>query len=242
VVIFDSEIMRKRLLLLFAGFSILTVFPGLYFRPHYFVTVLPAVALFATTGTLWAARNLGRAVRAPHEAVAVLVAAVVLGLSIFLQYRTFFCLSPIGVSRAMYGLEPFPEAAEIGRWLRAQPGGEKPILVLGAEPEIYFYSGRRSATGYIYVYSVWENQRYANSMMHQMVREIEDARPQYVIVEFVPKRLEGWTAEFLNRSYILEGRVDMISHTKTEYLWGPDARSKPGRARRYLYVFKRITE
>ena len=238
----DPESFRKRLLLLFAGFSALTVCPGLYFRPHYFVTVLPAVALLAAAGVSPIARSLSRAAGVPWESVAMGIAVLALGASIWSQYLIFFRFTPKEVSRVMYGLEPFPEAVEIGRWLRAQPGKENPVLVLGAEPEIYFYSGRRSATGYIYVYSVWENQLYADSMMRQMIREVEDSRPQYVIVEFVPKRLQGWTAEFLNRSYMLEGRVDMISSAQTEYLWGAEASTKPGRARRYLYVFKRVAE
>jgi hypothetical protein len=238
----DPEPFRKRLLLLFAGFSALTVCPGLYFRPHYFVTALPAVALLAAAGVSLMARGLSRASGVPWEPVAMGIAALALGTSILSQYSIFVRFTPLEVSRAMYGLEPFPEAVEIGHWLRAQPGGKAPVLVLGAEPEIYFYSGRRSATGYIYVYSVWENQIYADSMMRQMIREVEDSRPQYVIVEFVPKRLEGWTTEFLNRSYILEGRVDIISHHQTEYVWGAEARTKPRRARRYLYIFKRVAE
>ena len=238
--IFDPELIQKRLLLLFTGCSALTVCPGLYFRPHYFVTVLPAVALLAAAGALLVARSLAKATGAPRQVVVLLIAALALGMSILPQYRALFRLVPHEVSRAMYGLEPFPEAVEIGRWLRAQPGKENPVLVLGAEPEIYFYSGRRSATGYIYVYSIWENQGYAESMTRQMIREIENARPQYVIVEFVPKRLEAWVVGFLNRSYILDGRVDMISNSQTEYLWGAEAKTKPGRAMRYLYVFKRV--
>ena len=239
-VIFDPELIQKRLLLLFTGYSALTVCPGLYFRPHYFVTFLPAVALLSAAGASLVARRFCRATGAPREAVSLLIAALVMGTSVLPQYPVFFQLTPQEVSRAMYGLEPFPEAVEVGRWLRAQPGKENPVLVLGAEPEIYFSSGRHSATGYIYVYSVWENQSYADSMTHQMIREIEDARPQYVIIEFVPKRLEAWAIGFLNRFYILEGRVDMISQAETEYLWGADARTKSGRARRYLYLFKKV--
>jgi len=45
--------------------------------------------------------------------------------------------------------------------------------VLGSEPQIYFYSGRRSATGYLYMYSLTEEQKYALRMQKEMIGEIE---------------------------------------------------------------------
>jgi len=238
-VIYASELRGvRRLLLLFLGFSALTVCPGLYFRSHYFVTLLPAVALLASIGACLIARGLFRGSRRP-EAIALLIIVLVLGLTTIFQSGVFFRMSPKEASRAMYGLEPFPEAVEVGRWLGEQPGNS-PVLVLGAEPEIYFYARRRSATGYIYVYSLWENQRYADQMVQQMTREIETARPGYVIVEFVPQRLQNWADDFLKRYYSLEGRVDMISDSQTEYRWGAEARTALARARRYLFIFKRI--
>ncbi len=55
------------------------------------------------------------------------------------------------------------------------------IAVLGSEPEIYFYSHRHSATGYIYTYGLMEPQKYAQQMQQEMIREIEAARPKYLI-------------------------------------------------------------
>ena len=53
--------------------------------------------------------------------------------------------------------------------------------MLGSEPEIYFYSHRHSATGYIYTYALMEPQKYAQQMQQEMIREIERARPKYLI-------------------------------------------------------------
>ena len=55
------------------------------------------------------------------------------------------------------------------------------LRVLGSEPEIYFYSHRHSATGYIYTYGLMEPQKYAQQMQQEMIREIEGARPKYLI-------------------------------------------------------------
>ena len=51
----------------------------------------------------------------------------------------------------------------------------------GSEPQIYFYSHRHSATGYIYTYPLMEPQKYARQMQSEMIHEIESAQPKYLI-------------------------------------------------------------
>jgi len=55
------------------------------------------------------------------------------------------------------------------------------VAVIGSEPEIYFYAQRHSATGFIYTYSLMEEQRFALAMQKQMIREIEEAKPFRVV-------------------------------------------------------------
>jgi hypothetical protein len=180
-------------------------------------------------------RHPGRAWGAVPAALAV----IALGWPV-LQERTFFFeMTPVQASRRLYGLEPFPEAIEIGRRLQEKSEPQDRIAILGAEPEIFFYAHRRSATGYIYVYSVWEDQPYADRMAQEMIREIETAQPRFVIVQFIPPRLDGWARPYLKQFYEPEGRVDMISDEQTRYYWGADA-SKPGPApRRMIQIFRR---
>jgi len=231
---------RRATMISFALFSALSITPGLYFRSHYFVTALPAIALldgagFASVGGLMLRRHPGRAWGAAPAALAV----IALGWPVLQQRAFFFEMTPIQASRHLYGLEPFPEAIEIGRRLQEQSEPQDRIAILGAEPEIFFYAHRRSATGYIYVYSVWENQPYADRMAQEMIREIETAQPRFVIVQFIPPRLDGWARPYLKQFYELEGRVDMISDEQTRYYWGADA-SKPGPApRRVIQIFRR---
>lgn len=225
---------------LFAIFSALTVTPGLYFRPHYFVTVLPAVALlvgnFCTTFSRYGTDSGLK--RWMAKAPMVLGVAALCWL-IILHWSFFFIETPTQASRTLYGSEPFPEAIEIGRYLRAHSGPDDRIAVLGAEPEIFFYSHRRSATGYIYFYGVWEDSTVTERMTKEMVREIETAQPRYIIVEFIPPRLMEWARGYLNKGYVLVGRIDIVSDDITEYYWDEKARA-PGTAPAHtLVVLKR---
>jgi hypothetical protein len=224
----------------FALFSLLTITPGLYFRSHYFVTALPAVALLAgagcaAVGGLMLRWKPGWA----RGAAPTMLAVVALGWPVVQQRAFFFEMTPIQASRHLYGLEPFPEAVEIGRRLQEQSKPEDRIAILGAEPEIFFYAHRRSATGYIYVYSVWEDQRYADRMAQEMIREIETAQPRFIIVQYIPPRLDGWARPYLRQFYEPEGRADILSDEQTRYYWGADAR-KPGPApRNVVHIFRR---
>ncbi len=216
-VLFDRELRERRALILsFAVFSFLTVVPGLYFRGHYFVTVLPAVALLAGVGVAAVHRQLvQRERRGAWAAIPAALTVVALGWVVLDQRTFFFHASPVQASRMMYGLEPFPEAIEIAR--------------------------RRSATGYIYVFGVWEENRYSERMAQEMMKEIEAAKPKYVVVEFIPNRLMERARQHLARSYTLDGRVDMMSDSRTEYVWGDRANARAPGAQRTLLVFRRIT-
>lgn len=125
----------------------------------------------------------------------------------------------------MYGLSLFPESMEIAEYIKAHSKKEDKIAVLGSEPQIFFYSNRHSATGYIYTYPLMENQKYALKMQKGMAEEIEKARPTYLIFVNVPdswgvrknseKYIFNWFKEYSKHYYDLVGTLDM----KTEPRW-----------------------
>ena len=225
---------------LFTVFSSLTVTPGLYFRLHYFVTLLPAVALLAGNGCSAVSRYITYS-RFSWGKMAVPMALVIgaLGWAFIRQWPFFFIETPTQASRTLYGREPFPEAIEISRYLEAHSEPRDRIAVIGAEPEIFFYTHRRSATGYIYFYGVWEVPLIAERMAKEMVREIEAARPRFVVVEFIPPRLIDWARGYLNKEYEIVGRIDIVSDEKTEYYWGEKARAPGTMPARTLVVLER---
>src|SRR6185436_19492825 len=93
--------------------------------------------------------------------------------SVFAHRDVLLRLPVAAASRQLYAANPCPEAVEIAKYIKAHSTKDETIVVLGSEPEIYFYADRRSATGYIYMYSLTESQPYAAAMQDQMIREIE---------------------------------------------------------------------
>ena len=166
----------------FAFFSFLTVCPGWYFRGHYFIQLLPAAGLLAGAAFHVASLFLSqREFSFLPKAVPALI-FLVAGCGSLIQWNdVYFRLAPAEASRAVYGTNPFPEAVEIGRYLALHCPPNARIAVIGSEPEIFFYSRRRSATGHICTYPLVEEQPYAPAMRDEMFREIGKNRPDYVV-------------------------------------------------------------
>ena len=155
--------MRAGFLVTFAFFSALAVCPGFYFRPHYFILVLPAVSLLAAAAVVAAFEAFKHLQTGTRFGVVGLFAAC-LAWPLWSERDLFFERQLEKANRMVNGANPFPESVKIGEYIREQSAPSDTIAVLGSEPQIYFYAQRRSATGYIYTYSLMETQPYAHQM------------------------------------------------------------------------------
>ena len=167
----------------FALFSFVAISPGLIYRPHYFILALPAVALLAGLGCVSVARALRRGVAPP---VAFVVAASLFagcaGYSIWRERKMLFEFPAAIVSKAMFGVSnPFAESPAIANFVRERTSPADTIAVVGSEPQIYFYSGRRAATGYVYTYALMEAHAHAHDMQLEMISQIEEAQPKILL-------------------------------------------------------------
>ena len=251
VLLFHRELSQRRMfIVLFVVFSFFSICPGFYFRKHYFVTLLPAIALFvgifidfihkrsiSYSASAWA-RFVG---------LGLFVAIVLAG--VIHQKEYLFKDDPVVVSRKAYGFNPFPESVEIARFIELRSSPNDKIAVFGSEPQIYFYSKRASATGYIYTYSLMEDHEYRLSMQQEMAREVESAGPKLIIVVDVyhswstePKSeryIFRWLNDYVKSRYTLVGVVDILSPAQTIYKWDNDARNYSVQSKSNVLIFER---
>jgi hypothetical protein len=236
----------------FLLFSFVAVCPGFYFRPHYFVLLLPVVALFAGMGAdaLWAALSRAKPVLF-RAGLAILLGLMIVAHALYQQQEYFFHLSPTLVARAVYGGNPFPESLEIAAFIREHSTPDDRIAVLGSEPQIFFYAGRRSATGYIYTYGLMENHPYARRMQQEMIAEIEAAKPKFLVFVKVPSSwlahpgsdmtIFSWVEQYRLQHYQVVGVADIGWPRETEYRWGVDAVRYSPKSKYGIVVFVRRT-
>ena len=87
---------------------------------------------------------------------------------------------PTEIANVSYSQNPFIPAKDIADYIKHNTTDTDKIAVLGSEPEIYFYSGRKAATGYLYTYPLVEDQPYNLIMQNEMINEIEKNKPKYL--------------------------------------------------------------
>ncbi|PYL30729.1 MAG: hypothetical protein DMF45_01370 [Verrucomicrobia bacterium] len=220
---------RAVFLTTFAFFSILAVCPGFYFRPHYFILVLPAVSLLAGLAVA-AALDTIRFGAQNFRFVVLLLFGFALAWPIWAEADFFFERPLAEANRMVNGTNPFLESIKIGEYIRAQSSVSDTIAVLGSEPQIYFYSRRHSATGYIYTYGLMEPQPYAHQMQQEMMREIETAHPKFLVMVVVNKSwLAGrdsdqsilrWADAYCDANYEEVGLINISDRGTDYYLSG----------------------
>jgi hypothetical protein len=232
---FDKSIRNQGFFVMAFGFcSLLGTAAGLYFRPHYFILMLPAFAIIQGMAVVSLQQSLRfDVVDNVFKSLPVIWFATVLAWVVFYQGRFFFQLSPTQVCENLhqtpFNRNPFVESPAVARYIREHSAENARIAVIGSEPQIYFYAQRHSATGYIYTYALMEAQPDALEMQREMMREIESARPEYLVYAAYEyswsfqthsdRTILRWFDQYADRFYEQIGLVQMNSTGKIEYFW-----------------------
>jgi len=225
--LFDKTIRNAPFFILtFVVFSGLALCSGFYFRPHYFIFVLPAIC-FLVGVIVASASNFWSQLARPALLLPIGIFGAAISFALFAERETLLLQRPLDVSRTIYGGNPFPEAIRVAQYLREHTNPTDTIAVLGSEPEICFYAHRHSATGYIYMYGLMEPQRFAGRMQREMMREIEAARPKYLVIVAVAtswlKRPNSeteifkWIHRYTAEDFRFDGLVNIVSRKGTDY-------------------------
>jgi len=177
--------------LLWFGGSMLGVALGPYTFGHYFLQVLPPLALaggafcsFFATGSATPTPDLCRRARLLTLIVgAALIAPIVVcrlsTLADPIEKRSYDLYS-------VYGPSPFASAVEVGDLLAATTDPDDLVLIRGSEPEILFYARRRSATRYTIFYPLTGAFEEADAMVEELFAEIDRNGPSKVVLVNVP--------------------------------------------------------
>ncbi|MGA2679166.1 MAG: glycosyltransferase family 39 protein [Sedimentisphaerales bacterium] len=243
----------RQLAALTAGFfifSFLAVCPGLYFRNHYFIFLLPAAAILAGISIAVIDGLYAGTMPMPLRlAITGTIGLIVIGYTLYNQRECLFELSPEDVCRKVYSVNPFPESLQIAKFIRDNSRPDAPIAVIGSEPQICFYSGRRSATKYIYTYPLMEPQPHARQMQEEMIVQVETANPQFVVFVNVSmswlarpdsvKKIFEWFDSYLFVRYEVVGIADILVNGPTIWRWNNQATNYKPVSRASVIVLKR---
>ena len=181
---FSAAYYRQSYILILGMFiaSVIALSIGFYFRPHYFILVLPAVALFFGIGIRYIFHVFSTAsspiVR--YFPPIFIVTIAILG-TLAAHWDVFVQFSPAKVTTTRYGQNPFLYSSMIAEIIKEKTSKEDRIAIIGSEPQFLFYSQRRSATSFIYIYSLVEDQPFAEQFRLEMIHQIESTTPRILV-------------------------------------------------------------
>jgi hypothetical protein len=222
---------------------------GLYFRSHYFITLLPALALLTGVAISRALHLLKH-----DQTIELFVAIGILGLFIVAvgaalvgHGAIWLGLSGSEAARNVFASTLFTQTARAAEYVKSHASKGARVAVLGSEPQVYFVAGHRSASGHIYMYPLMENHPYALTMQDELIGEIERARPEYVLyiddeLSWLPRgdsqqRIAAWWKEYWARN------LDLILTLKIEEGRESDTTvkrpAKDAGPEKHILVFKR---
>jgi len=252
-IIWNKEIRRGGMFIIgFLFFSILSVCPGFYFRPHYFMLLLPAVCILAGVFVV-AIRDLLRSrVKTVSKATFISITVILfVWIQNFYTHRDYLLETNADyLSRFNFGNLPFAELVKVAGFIRENSNKDDKVVVFGSEPQVYFYSHRRSDTGFIYTYPLMERQPFAIQMQKEMISQIETNKPRFIIVmktidSWMPlidseKLIFDWSVEYLPKYYRQIGLVEMFYKERQPTLYRWDSVAKPTKDTGWIMIFERI--
>lgn len=144
---------------------------------HYWLMVVPFLAVVAARGLEGLADVLGRRIaRDPLPVVATAAAAL-----LFLPLAPQVGLTPVELTRKLYGTNPFLEAPAAAKALAAVTEPDDYVFVAGSEAQILFGARRRSATRFVIMYPLTLDTALAPAYQGELLRDL-GARPPRAIV------------------------------------------------------------
>ncbi|MGZ6275480.1 MAG: ArnT family glycosyltransferase [Syntrophales bacterium] len=245
----DTARLRSLFIGSFFIFSIMAIMPGFYFRPHYFVLILPVISLFIGIAINSIRSLLSKGPVIVKNSTPLLILLTCLLISVYQNKAFLFESGPIEASRMMNGCNPFPESVTIGKYIKDHSSKEDLIAVIGSEPQIYFYANRNAATRFIYTYPLMEKHPYSLQMQKQMAQEIELSRPKFLV--FINTQYSwlvesnshhfifDWFRDFHQRFYSRVGVVDLTCEIMPHFYWDESSKGRSPKSRDWIEIYER---
>lgn len=254
LLVFAPKLDRNKLFILgLAVVSAVATSMALNFRVHYFILMLPAVALLVSAGVSQARQSILNAkLPAAGQWLPYAIFAFAAGWMLWFHADYLFKYTPAQVLESAYAGNPFGEAQDISKFVTEHTAPTDRIAVLGSEPEIYFYAGRRGSTGCIYTYEMMRNHPLTKSLQDTMRLEIEAQPPKIMLVvkliySWLPNpqsdtTIIDWGEKYCQDHYELIGVVDYRMPRPRKLLTGSEVSGYNLDRGDCVFIFQRKAE
>jgi len=233
--------------------SFLTIVPGYFFYGHYWIQTVPGLAVVAGLTyycviTIFENKlTLGKLSIIKYIYLSIFIILVFNHIKTLKSY--YFHPNYELILRQVYGTNPFPEAMKIGDYINANSKPEDNIVLIGSEPQIYFYTKKKSPSRHAYFTALVTNVPMHKDWQREFVRDTEKAKPKYIVFFNHPISLMvqpntdqyvfDWANKYITANYQLVGVVDMVNGPRSIYKWNQEAVSYKPVSQTVIYVFEK---
>ena len=238
----------KNMILSFGLFSILSICPGLHFREHYFILVLPVCSVFIGGG-FYILQHLLLERWHIIKYFSVLIFVLVISENVYANRAYYLLLTPVDIVHSFYMNNYFAESIPLSNFLVQHTDPDERIAIIGSEPQINFYTKRRSVSGHIYMYGMMESQPFARRIQEEFIADVERAQPRHLICFWIPwswlpeehsdRYILSWVKSYTAKYYKRIATVDLIDVTNVRYVIGDSARIYKPLSQDFIFVFER---
>ncbi|MES2568261.1 MAG: glycosyltransferase family 39 protein [Bacteroidota bacterium] len=231
-------------------FSFLTIVPGFYFYGHYWIQTIPGLSIVTGLTSFAIISLINKYLKIEN------LKYVYLGIFAILTYthitklkNYYFKPNYERILRTVYGNNPFPESMEVANWINLNAKPEDNIVLLGSEPQIYFYTKKKSPSRHAYFAAIVDNVPQHKEWQREFVKDVEKAKPKYLVYFNHPislfvqpntdKYVFEWANKYVNENFHLVGLVDMIEGQHATYLWREQINNYKPVAQNVIYVYER---
>jgi len=230
--------------ILFTIFCIASIALGVAFYKHYFVVVMPAVAMCTGIALYWISQKTGKA----GGIIGIAAAVVLISVPLIARQEYYFKPDFAKIHQEAYRQNMFPELEKIGQELSKRiPEGGK-LAILGSEPEVLVAANREGCSKHLMVYSMLIDPEHAQAMQDDYYTEITQCDADYVVFDvfssswapgFENLGLHKKNMEWINSTTVLEGIAEYREGLPGIILWGDEARNYKPQSTYLVYVLKK---
>jgi hypothetical protein len=221
--------------------SFLATVPGTVYV-HYFAQTAPAVSLAGG----WAVALCLSMIpdRMLRRSVALLTAATIVAVPIWVHSGYYYKQSHIEFSRSFFGANPFPETEDLAEFLAERTGSEAQIFLL---------SQRQSSSSFALIYPLMTEYPRYKEFQRKAWDEVKSRRPKYIIIFRLPFSLlwdgkaDLWivkkTKQLTDKAYFLEAVMTIDKPKGDLRLFSEDEQAVREAAENYypILIFRRTS-
>lgn len=170
-----TENKLRAFMLLFTIFMTFGLATGFHFYPHYFVILIPVIAIY--NGLF--VQNIGIIINKATNIKWGFIFPTILffyAWSQIIRYDNDYFFKPDydQILRNCYGTNPFPESKVIGEFIKKYTNKNDKIVIACSEPQIGFYAQRISTSGQIFTYPLVDNGKYMTDLQDEFIESIKE--------------------------------------------------------------------